>query len=173
MGRPSLEIKRAKRKRQKNKRHSNSEIARKGPLNDTHCEFSSTSDDTVQDSSPSPSDNSVNLGDADMDLVEMELYDLYREDDGEQHTLEYLQKCNSKLKAKVTQDKILQRLNMKIKAEKLDEVERIRCFYETIAFGRSRAGQMVRTARGRSCSAHNIANEMRELYSVRQDINFR
>ena len=66
----------------------------------------------------------------------------------------------------------LQRLNMKMKADKKDEVERIQCFYEAIAFGQSRAGRMVRTALGTSSRAQNISHEMRELYSVHQDSNF-
>jgi hypothetical protein len=66
----------------------------------------------------------------------------------------------------------LQRLNVKMKADKKDEVERIRCFYEAIAFCQSQAGRMVHTALGTSSRAQNISQKMRELYSVHQDSNF-
>lgn len=41
------------------------------------------------------------LGDADVDLIEMELYDQYRVEDGELHTLEYLQERFEKIKSQL------------------------------------------------------------------------
>jgi hypothetical protein len=139
--------------------------------------FSDGSPSTIEhDDIVHTSTHSIALGDADADLIEMELYNLYREEDGELHTAKYLQKCNEKLRAKVKEDKIminkLQRLNVKMKADKKDEVERIRCFYEAIAFCQSQAGRMVHTALGTSSRAQNISQKMRELYSVHQDSNF-
>ena len=60
------------------------------------------------DGSPSTIDivhtstHSIAHGDADADTIQMEMYDLYQEEDGELHTPEYLHKCN----AKVKEDKI-------------------------------------------------------------------
>ena len=192
MGRPSIKNRRVKRKRQKKLRSNSDRLktvcdsAVAGECNTCTSPllFSDGSPSTLGndltsthgDSKENDCSTSSALGDADIDLIEMELYDLYREEDGQPHTLEYLQKCNGKLRAKVKDDKIminrLQRLNMKIKADKKDELERIRCFYEAIAFGQSRAGKMVRTALGTSTRAQNINKEMRELYSVDQDCNF-
>ena len=192
--RPSIKNRRIKRKRQK-KRHLNSE---KLKVPETACDYAVAGDNTCTspllfsdgssstlgndqisthgDSKDNVSSRPSALGDADTDLIEMELYDLYREDDGQPHTVEYLQKCNGKLRAKVKEDKIiinrLQRQNMKMKADKKDEVERIRCFYEAIAFGQSRAGTIMRTALGTSSRAQNISKKMRKLYSVDQDCNF-
>ena len=85
----------------------------------------------------------------------------------------YLQKCNDKLRRKVFQDKYiinkLCRINTKMKADKKDEVERIRCFYDAIAFGLSRAGKMVCTARGTSLT---ISQKMKEIYSASQDHSY-
>lgn len=43
----------------------------------------------------------ADLGDADVDVIEMELYDQYRVEDGELHTLEYLQKRFEKIKSQL------------------------------------------------------------------------
>ena len=104
----------------------------------------------------------------------MNLYDIYRRDDGEPHSTEYLLKCTAKLRKKVKQDRLklseLQALNMKIRLENKEE-ERIRTFYVTIAFGRSRTGLLVRTAMGTSSAAGKIVKELKALYSVEQDSN--
>ena len=130
MGRPSNANKRAKRKRQK-ERHSNSNKlinskrapaadACPSPLLFSDDSLCTINDDTAQTSTCNVSNSA--LGDADTDLLEMELYDLYREEDGELHTVGYLQKCNEKLRTKVCEDKIminrLQRENVKMKADK-------------------------------------------------------
>lgn len=69
----------------------------------------------------SPGDDN-SIGDADIDIIEMELYDLYRGEYGEPHTLEYLKKCNIKLREQVKENRVvinkLQRLNMKLGVEK-------------------------------------------------------
>ena len=113
------------------------------------------------------------IGNVDTDLIEMNLYDIYRRDDGEPYSTEYLLKCTAKLRKKVEQDRLklseLQALNMKIRLENKEEKERIRTFYETIAFGRSRTGLLVRTAMGTSSAAGKIVKELKALYSVEQD----
>ena len=190
MGRPSIENRRAKRKRQK-KQHSIKNSKNVHETGDSPVAEAPASPLLFSDgSSPTTGNNNIVqlsshmgtafssvLGDADTDLIEMEIYDLYREEDGEPYSVEYLQKCNEKLRRKVKDDKIiinmLQRQNMKMKADKKDEVERIRRFYETIAFGQSRAGKMVRTALGTSNRAQNISQQMRVLYSVHQDHYYR
>ena len=53
------------------------------------------------------------MGDADTDLIEMDLYNMYRHEDGEPLSYEYLQKCNDKLRRRVSQDKY--RINTKIR----------------------------------------------------------
>ena len=74
------------------------------------------------------------IGNVDTDLIEMNLYDIYRRDDGETYSTEYLLKCTAKLRKKVEQDRLklseLQALNMKIRLENKEEKERIRTFYE-------------------------------------------
>ena len=66
--------------------------------------------DDVNSSNESYSCNdSEMVGDRDMDLVEMELYDNYRRTDGEPYPTEYLLKCRKKLKTKV--HKCLEKIN--------------------------------------------------------------
>ena len=79
--------------------------------------------------------------------------------------------CLEKLKQKVREDKVMinkmQRFNMKIKAEKKDEVE---SFYEAIAFGPLRAARIVRTAMG-AAQYNFIMQKM--FFGVKQDTNYR
>ena len=119
--------------------------------------------------------SNVVIGDVDTDLIEMDLYDTYRKKDGEQYSTEYLHKCRDKLRIKVQQDRVklieLQRKNMELKLESKREKERIRKYYETIAFGRSRTGKIVRSAMGTSSAAgkRKIVKELKTLYSVGHD----
>ena len=102
------------------------------------------------------------VGDRDMDLIEMELYDNYRRSDGEPYPTEYLLKCRKKLKTKL--HKCSEKINplelkiSKINLEHKQERERLRKYYETIAFGQSRTGLMVRSAMGTSSAAEKIMN---------------
>ena len=61
------------------------------------------------------------VGDADIDLVEMDVYDAYREDDGKLPSNTYLLKCNKKLRWKINHANImirkLERQNLKEKLE--------------------------------------------------------
>ena len=58
---------------------------------------------------------------------------------------------------------------MELKLESEREKERIGKYYETIAFGRSRTGKIVRSAIGTSNAAGKIVKELKTLYSVDQD----
>ena len=68
------------------------------------------------------------------------------------YSTNYLHKCRDTLKIKVQEDRVklneLQRKNMELKLESEREKDRIRKYYETIAFGRSRTGKIVRSAMG-------------------------
>ena len=207
MGRPRIEKKRAKRKRQKIRRTSNhvslrndvsfsSELNNDGPPEHIptcsspvlFSEYSSVSASNPENKSTFPAQtctaqsvannqsfpyNSTSIGDDDTDLIEMDLYDVYREEDGGLYTNE---KCTEKLKRKLKEGRIrlneLLKENMEMKVQHKEEKERIRKFYDTIAFGRSRSGRMVRTAMGTSSAAGKIIEELRNLYSVEQDCNF-
>lgn len=143
--------------------------------------------ETFQAYTPSPSRQSSNpgsshddlqlhnstIGDVDTDLIEMDLYDLYRKEDGKGYSNEYLHKCRNKLRRKVRQDRIkindLQRQIIELKLESEREKERIRMFYETIAFGRSRTGRIVQSAMGTSSAAGKIMKHLKDIYSVDHD----
>ena len=56
---------------------------------------------------------------------------------------------------------------LKLKLENEQERERIRKFYDTISFGRSRTGRIVRAAMGTSSTAGKIIEEL----SVDEDRN--
>ena len=45
--------------------------------------------------------NCITIGDADTDLIEMNLYDAYRIEDNARYTNEYLLRCRDKLRSKV------------------------------------------------------------------------
>jgi len=66
----------------------------------------------------------------------------------------------------------LQKENLKIRLETKKEKESIREFYETIAFGRSRSGIMVREAMGSSSAAGTMMQELKSLFDVNQDSNY-
>lgn len=51
----------------------------------------------------------------------------------------------------------------KINLEHKQERERLRKYYETIAFGQSRTGLMVRSAMGTSSAAEKIINELKQM----------
>lgn len=91
------------------------------------------------------------IGDVYIDHIEMQLYDCYRKQDGEEHSYDYLLNCRVKLMDKVQQYKDLNKseeemLKMTLTYKK--EIERIRQLYQTIAIGQSRSGNIVRTVIG-------------------------
>ena len=84
------------------------------------------------------------MGGADTDLLEMALYDDYRLLDGESSTPNYLSRCQQKLMTKVKESKRtineLEKEVDRVRLEKKEENERIRKYYEVIAYGKSRSG---------------------------------
>ena len=102
MGRPSIKNKRAKRKKQKMQRKKNPERlspainACSSPLlfsndSETPCTVVNDADQTA---THTDSQFSGALGDADTDLIEMDLYDQCNiEVDGELHSMEYIYTC--------------------------------------------------------------------------------
>ena len=185
MGRLSNKKKRAKRKHQKKIKKLKQTV---------HCSFSSAPTYTASEilSSPSkitlgthelngsnntPSDHeNTYIGDQDTDIIEMNLYDVYRGEYGQPNSSHYLKKCIEKLTRKVRYQRekicVLEKENTDMKVEHKRETERIRQFYDTIAFGRSRSGLIVRTAMGRTSTAARIIKELKALYSVDQDQNY-
>ena len=74
--------------------------------------------------------NMESMGGADTDVIEMELYDDFREMDGELSTIRYLSKCRDKLMKKtcIYREEInqLQKQLDKVRLESKEEKERIR-----------------------------------------------
>ena len=121
-------------------------------------------------------DEDTSIGNDDTHLIEMRLYDEYRNEDGEQYTNHYLKKSMIKLREKTQQYKVriceLETENMKMKLEHKEQRERIQKYYDTIAFGRSRSGRLVRMAMGTTSAAGKIIEELKTLYSVEQDYSY-
>ena len=119
-----------------------------------------------------PRESNLRIGDIDTDVVEMVVYDDYRQNDGESHTPRYLFKCRETLMTKVQQYRSqiykLEREIADVKFKSNDEKERLWKYYETIAFAKSRSGRMVQSAMG----TERIIREMEALYSVESDINY-
>ena len=166
MGRPSPKQKKSKRKRQKARRKLEfSKMLSKCDENADHGSPSEPSHESEQSTSC--------MGDVDTDVMEMSLYDSYRKLDGEQYTPRYLFKCREKLMIKVKQYRAhihdLKREVAKVKLESNEEKERLRKYYEVIAFGKSRSGKIVRDAMGTAHAAGKIIQELKALYSVEND----
>ena len=66
----------------------------------------------------------------------------------------------------------LEKQSLKEKLKNKNSKERIRKFYETIAFGRSRGGCMVHEAMGTSKAAQEISRELKALYDVSKDSDY-
>ena len=106
MGRPSAEKKKEKRRRQKKQKRHSVKVPETDECNSPLL-FSDKSS-TADSDDPSRDDGVCHthtaLGDADTDIVEMELYDMYREDDAQPYSVEYLRKCLEKLRQSKLQD---------------------------------------------------------------------
>ena len=164
MGRASPEQKRTKRRRQKAKRKL---FPEKTPVEKS----SNEAEDFDGSDNGSTSDVEITtVGDVDMDVIDMNLYDSYRQLDGKEYPTTYLLKCREKLVDKVKKcRKRIHVLEEELSQTKLDSVkekERIRKFYEMIAFGQSHAGRLVRSARGKCSAAGEIVEDLKEMYSV-------
>ena len=59
-----------------------------------------------------------------------------------------------------------------VKSKSNEEKERLRKYYETIAFAKSRSGRMVRSAMGTANTAGKIIRQMEAIFSVENDCNY-
>ena len=105
----------------------------------------------------------------DIDVIDMALYDSYRQIDGEPHSQEHL-KCRMKLVQRVKRYKeqinYLQEQRIRDELRHKQEKERHRKFYDTIAFAQSRTGRMVRSAMVTTNAAKEIMEELKSLYTT-------
>ena len=171
MGRPSPTQKKAKRQRQKVRR----KLVFASNLATQETASSSAPFGEPNESEESPEVDHVDkrMGDVDTDVVEVVVYDDYRQIDGEPYPPTYLFKCREKLMTKVQQYRSrvheLEREIAQVKSKSNEEKERLRKYYETIAFAKSRSGRMVHSAMGTANAAGKIAREMEALYSIEND----
>ena len=132
-------------------------------------EAAPTCSDSLCDNSSCVLDDSK-IGSADMDIIEMGIYDKYRKLDGHEYPHMYLKKCRNKLIAKVKQCREnIHNLEIELAQTKWKsalEKERIRKFYDIISFGQSRSGKLVSLARGTSAAAAEIIADMKKMYSI-------
>ena len=166
MGRPSPTQKKAKRRRQK--------VRRKLVFaEETACSFGEPNESESPEVNHDLGKSELHMGDVDTEVVEMVVYDGYRQIDGESYTPGYLFKCRERLMTKVQQYRSrihkLEREIAHVKSKNNEEKERLRKYYETIAFAKSRSGRMVRSAMGTAKGAGKIIREMEALYSVEND----
>ena len=110
------------------------------------------------------------IGDQDLEMLEMNVYDTYRQEDGKPYSYNYLLDCRAKLIQKLhsCREKNFE-LVKKISETQLEQrkkIKRIRQFYELIAFAKSRGGAMVRSAMGTSRKADNIIQDMNAMFSA-------
>lgn len=169
MGRRSPEKLKDKRKEQKAKRKLFTK-------QDVSTCLDTPSNDTVREDYHGDSDTCTSaFGNVaiDIDVIDMALYDSYRQIDGEPHSQEHLLKCRMKLMQKVKcykeQINYLQEQRIRDELRYKQEKERLRKFYETIAFAQSRTGRMVRSAMGTTNAAKEIMEELKSLYSTNTD----
>ena len=174
MGRRSLESKREKRRRQRAKRKLRNQT-RDGEdriakiiQNPTDCgedrSVVSIQDTVHEDRSVASGEDNYRpkvypeLG-VDFTAELMKFEDCLKEP-SKRYTHEYLLDCRKTLRLRL--EECHQRLeeslseNTKLVFKHRQEIERIRSFYQTIAYGTSRSGLMVRTARAKSASAAEL-----------------
>ena len=176
MGRPSPSQKKAKRQRQKVRRKlvfaNNPTAQQKTDLSSVSVREQSEPEETLE----MENDDNMRMADVDTDVVEMVIYDDYRQVDGQPYPPAYLLKCREKLMSKVKQYRSriheLEREVAHVKSKSNEEKERLRQFYETIAFAKSRSGRMVRSAMGTASTAGKIVRQMEAMYSIENDSNY-
>ena len=172
MGRPSPERRQTKRKRQKVRRKLTYRTQSSSQMDQVDIETEPY--DSQGGAKTTTADSYIGpIGGADTDLIEMGLYDVFREQDGEPHSLRYLMKCHKLLIAKVKKSNEtisqLEKELEKIRLESKEENKRIRQYFEVVAHGHSRAGRMVRSALCSSPSAEKIIQELHKMYSSSND----
>ena len=161
MGRPSPERRKAKRQRQKVRRKLTY------PMRQDQLEVETDATSSGQKELEQPCTLGP-IGGADTDLIEMGLYDNFREQDGKPLSQKYLMKCRTLLVSKVQRSNEtinkLQRELEKVKMESKEENERIRKYYEVVAYGYSRAGRMVQSAQCSAPSAETVIKDLERIY---------
>ena len=159
MGRRSEISKKEKRKAQKLKRKLKFSSTHR-PTSDCETSQADCSTCTTNDSASDPLDDI--LGE-DIDAVEMRLEDAMEKPDTYSH--EYLCKCRRRLLHKVEyyrRERERSRTDTAILlAKHREEIERVRHFYQTIAYARTRSGEMVKSVMEKSLAAENIAKQLK------------
>lgn len=176
MGRPSPERRQAKRKRQKVRRKLVYRTQNSSEIDQVDFETELHENEGVDVAKTNTREGDIGpIGGADTDLVEMSLYDNFREQDGEEFSLTYLVKCRKLLIAKVKMsNEIISQLQSELEEVRLEskkENKRIRQYFELVAYGHARAGRMVRSALSSAPSAEKIIQELGKIYSPSSDID--
>ena len=106
------------------------------------------------------------IGDADLELLEMNIYDSYRQEDGAPYSYKYLLECREKLMTKLHScRKQVHALQKEAQLQHREELKRTRQFYELIAFAKSRSGRIVRSAMSTSHAAGRIIRDMNSMFN--------
>ena len=167
MGRPSPQLKQRKRQKQKCKRKLIFSKKHQESTNNNYKNDETETDSLSREEDVHMSVPQSSIGDVDVDVMEMSLYDDYRQIDGELYSNAYLYKCRQKLMMKTREYKArVHELEKEVTCVKLaskEENERIR---EVIAFGKSRSGKVVQSAMGTSRAAGKIIKELEKMCSV-------
>lgn len=111
----------------------------------------------------------TDVGDQDLELLEMTIYDSYRQEDGAPYSYKYLLDCRKKLMRKLHSCKKevsdLQKEKLEAQIVHKEEIKRIRQFYEVIALAKSRSGRIVRSGMGTSAAAGEIIQDMESMFN--------
>ena len=167
MGKHSPQFKRSQRKRQKAKRKLKFGCNAESTTSTCVSDFLST--DSLPNSPVETSDDEeLDALGVDLDVVKMTFENPYKDE----FTNEYLQDCRRKLMQKVSA------YRNKIESLKLQQSEavrkhkaqldRIRSFYQTIAFASTRTGKIVKTSLETSSTAASIMKELESTYKGQQ-----
>lgn len=168
MGRPSPSQKKAKRQRQKVQRKL---VFTNNPAAQQKNDSSSVSvREQSEETLEMENVDNMRMGDVDTDVVEMVIYDDYRQIDGQPYLPAYLLKCREKLMSKVKQyrsriHELEREVAHLVKSRSNEEKERLWKYYDTIAFAKSRTGRMVRSAMGTASTAGKIICQMETMYT--------
>ena len=156
-------MKKAQRKRQKAKRKLS--FTRKAPTcADNFPPSTGSFMDSPNEAAINTDDEEIDALGVDLDVVEMTVAN----PDSEEFTYEYLQDCRKKLMLKVNAYRSeLESLRLdkaKMAFKHRSQIDRIRSFYQTIAFATTRTGKIVKTAMESSSTAANIMKELESTY---------
>ena len=179
-----MEIKRKKCRRQKRQQNTRrvkicgvGVKASNDSLEETHTyvndtfPHNSTDSSSVTNDYQNDEDAAVSeIGNQDLEMLEMNVYDTYRQEDGKPYSYNYLLDCRAKLIQKLHSCReenfeLIKKMS-DTKLEQQKKIRRIRQFYELIAFAKSRSGAMVRSAMGTSHNADSIIQDMNARFSA-------